>query len=128
MTTEEKKDQQVAQKPAESEKVLLRNGNYVILFLYFRLKKLKKLKLHPSPNQKLRKKKRARKPNLIPKSLADKEATNGARKADELIKLKMEILVRVLQTVNLANQVVLIRVATAVVVFGQEKTLGVVET
>ena len=47
---------------------------------------------------------------------------------DELIKLKMEILVRVLQTVNLANQVVLIRVATAVVVFGQEKTLGVVET
>ena len=39
----------------------------------------------------------------------------------------MEILVRVLQTVNLANLVVLIRVAT-VVVFGQERTLGVVET
>ena len=28
MTTEEKKDQQVAQKPAESEKVLLRNESY----------------------------------------------------------------------------------------------------
>ena len=28
MTTEEKKDQQVAQKPAESEKVLLRNESH----------------------------------------------------------------------------------------------------
>ena len=45
---------------------------------------------------------------------------------DELIKLKMEILVMVLQT---ANPVVLTRVVmAAVVVFGHEKTLGAVET
>ena len=122
MTTEEKKDQQVAQKPAESEKVLLRNDNYVILFLYFRLKKLKKLKLHQSPKQNQRKKKRDRKLNLNPKK-ADKETISGAKKADELIKLKTEILVMLQVAVKL---VVLIKVVM-VVVFDQEKTLGAVE-
>ena len=122
MTTEEKKDQQVAQKPAESEKVLLRNDNYVILFLYFRLKKLKKLKLHQSPKQNQRMKKRDRKPNLTLKK-ADKETISGAKKADELIKLKTEILVMLQVAVKL---VVLIKVVM-VVVFDQEKTLGAVE-
>ena len=67
-------------------------------------------------------KKRDRKPNLILKK-ADKETISGAKKVDELIKLKMEILVMLQVAVKL---VVLIKVVM-VVVFDQEKTLGAVE-
>ena len=121
MTTEEKKDQQVAQKPAEPEKVMTNSGLYQFLgkLLLFRLKKLKNL--NPSLSQNQRKKKRGKKPNLNPKK-ADKEI-NGERRAEELIKLKTEIRVMLQVAVKL---VVLIKVVM-VVVFDQEKTLGAVE-
>ena len=119
MTTEEKKDQQVAQKPAEPEKVMTNSGLYQFLgkLLLFRLKKLKKL--NPSLSQNQKKKKRGKKPNLNPKK-ADKEI-NGERRAEELIKLKTEIRVMLKVAAKVLIKVVM------VVEFGLEKTLGAVE-